>query len=382
MDLFSDDIKVNDLRSAIKLFKESRAGFLKLFNNSPVCMSMTTTTLEKRVYVRVNQKFLEKFGYSETEIIGHTSVEIGILDQEESLRVGSIIKEKGRLLNDYVKCRTKNGAIVHTVSSIEMMDMNNETYLVSFFVDITKIIEQQSIIEGHVQQLEALNKDLEAFSYSVSHDLRAPLRAIDGYTKVLEEDFYKLFDDEGKKTLLAVQRNTQKMGDLIDDLLAFAKLGKTAIQKADIDMNTLIDEVLTDLKKITNHKAEVKIGMLHPTWGDHTLIKQVMINLLSNAVKYSSKKENPIVKITSEIEDNQVTYIVQDNGEGFDMNYVHNLFGVFQRLHSSDNFEGTGVGLAIVQRIINKHGGTIQAEGKIGKGATFSFTLPNGNSKS
>jgi PAS domain S-box-containing protein len=376
MDLFSDNIKIDDLGSAIKLFRESRDGFVKLFNNSPVCMSMTTTTLGKRVYVRVNTRFLEKFGYDEAEIIGRTSVEIGILDAEESVRVGAIIKEKGRLQNDYVKCRAKSGEIVHTVSSIEMMDMNDETYLVSFFVDITKIIEQQAIIEQHAQQLEAVNKELEAFSYSVSHDLRAPLRAINGYTRTLEEDFYNLFDDDGKRVLSAVQSNARKMGNLIDDLLAFAKLGKKALEKNTLDMNALTHEVCADLQKITNHQAQIKIDTLHPVKGDLALIKQVLINLVSNGIKYSSKKENPLVEIRSMAENNYIIYTVQDNGAGFDMKYADKLFGVFQRLHSGKDFEGTGVGLAIVQRIINKHGGTIRAEGQVGKGAIFSFTLP------
>ncbi len=378
MDLFSDNLIIDDFSSALKLFKESRDGFLKLFHNSPVCMSMTTTTLGNRVYVRVNQKFLEKFGFTEQEIIGKTSVEIGILDAEESLRVAAIIKEKGRLQNDYVKCRAKDGGIVHAISSIEVMDMNNETYLVSFFVDITKIIEQQAIIEQHARQLEALNKELEAFSYSVSHDLRAPLRAIDGYTKLLEEDFYSLFDEDGKRALTAVQRNARKMEVLIDDLLAFAKLGKASVSKSDIDMSAMIQDVLADLQKQVEHKAEIKTGTLHPVKGDHALIKQVVINLVSNGIKYSSKKEKPIVEITSTKQNNEVVYTVRDNGEGFDMKYADKLFGVFQRLHRSDEFEGTGVGLAIVHRIISKHGGSVHAEAEVGKGATFTFRLPVG----
>jgi PAS domain S-box-containing protein len=339
-------------------------------------MSMTTTNLGKRIYTRVNKKFLEKFGYSEQEIVGRTSVEIGILDQEESLRVGALIKEKGRLQNDYVKCRTKNGEIVHTISSIELMEMNNETFLVSFFVDITKIIDQQAIIEQHAQQLEAVNKELEAFSYSVSHDLRAPLRAIDGYTKALEEDFNELFDEDAKKLFAAVQRNAVKMGNLIDDLLDFAKLGKMAVRKSEIDMNALLQEIILDLKNGTSHKAEIKIRTLHPVNGDYALIKQVAINLISNGIKYSSKKAKPIIEISSAKENDYVIYAVKDNGEGFDMKYADKLFGVFQRLHSNEQYEGTGVGLAIVQRIIIKHGGRIHAEAEVGKGATFSFALP------
>jgi PAS domain S-box-containing protein len=376
MDLFSDHIQISDLTLATKLFSESRAGFLTLFNNSPVCMSMTSTTLGKRVYKRVNNKFLEKFGYAESEIIGLTSVEVGILDEAESLRVGNLIKENGRLQNDYVKCIAKDGKIVHTVSSIEMMEMNGELYLISFFIDITKMVEQQAIIEQQLQQLEEVNKELESFSYSVSHDLRAPLRAIDGYTRMLEEDFNTVLDEEGKRLLFTVQKNAKKMGHLIDDLLSFARIGKNAIVKTDIDMNALVDEVLHDLENAGNYKAEVKTGNLHPVKGDYALIKQVLINLVSNGIKYSSKKENPVVEITSQIQNDMVMCTIKDNGEGFDMQYASKLFGVFQRLHSEADFEGTGVGLAIVQRIVNKHGGTINATAELGKGATFTFTLP------
>lgn len=377
MDLFSDHQKIENLELAVRLFRESRAGFLTLFNNSPICMSMTTTSPEKRAYVRVNQKFVEKFGFDENEIIGRTSVEIGILDLEESIRVGELIREKGRLQNDYVKCIAKDGKIVHTVSSIEKMEMNGEVYLVSFFVDITKVIEQQSIIEKQMQQLEAINKDLEAFSYSVSHDLRAPLRAVSGYAKMLEEDFYESMNSEGKRLLSAVQQNAKRMEQLIEDLLAFARVGKRDIRKTGIDMPALVEEVISEFKRLMEHRAQIITGELHPVNGDPSLIRQVMVNLLSNAIKYSSKKESPLIEIISEINNEGVIYRVKDNGEGFDMQYAKNLFGVFQRLHTNQEFEGTGIGLSIVQRIISKHGGTIRAEAEPGKGATFIFTLPH-----
>jgi PAS domain S-box-containing protein len=376
MDLFSNDIKIEDLGAAIKLFHESRTGFLKLFNNSPVCMSMTTTNLGRRVYVRVNKKFLERFGYTEEETIGKTSIEIGILDEQESVRVGALIREKGRLQNDYVKCIAKSGEIVHTISSIEIMEMNDEPFLVSFFVDVTKIMEQQALIEKHALQLEAVNKELEAFSYSVSHDLRAPLRAIDGYAKILEEDFSGSFDENGRKMLAAVQRNTQRMGNLIDDLLDFARVGKKSLQRGDIDMAALVDEVLAEIKSNSSHHAEIRIASLHRIAGDYVLLKQVMTNLISNAIKYSAKKEKPLVEIMSTLEEGFAVFSVRDNGAGFDMQHAAKLFGVFQRLHKSSEFEGTGVGLAIVQRIVNKHGGTVRAEAEPGNGATFFIRMP------
>lgn len=376
MDLFSNDIKIDDFSSAVRLFRESREGFVKLFNTSPVCMSMTTTTLGKRTYVRANQKFLSTFGYTEDEIVGRTSVEIGILDQAESDRVRQLITEKGRLQNDYVKCIAKDGHLVHTISSIEFMEMNGEQYLVSFFVDVSRVVNQQAIIEQHARQLEALNKELESFSYSVSHDLRAPLRAINGYIKILEEDFTTSLDEEGKRLLATVQRNALKMDMLISDLLNFSKLGKMPVNKRTIDMNSLVAEILVELKPATSDRADVRLGTLHALNGDYTLIRQVMLNLIGNALKYSSKRETPVVEISSTADDNFVTYEVRDNGAGFDMKYAEKLFGVFQRLHKTSEFEGTGVGLAIVQRVINKHGGTVSAVAEVGKGATFTFSIP------
>lgn len=376
MDLFSQNIQIDDYSTAVRLFRESREGFVKLFNNSPVCMSMTTTTLGKRAYVRANEKFLSTFGYTEDEIVGRTSVEIGILDQPESDRVKQLITDKGRLQNDYVKCIAKDGRIVHTISSIEFMEMNGEQYLVSFFIDISRIIEQQGIIEQHARQLEALNKELESFSYSVSHDLRAPLRAINGYIKILEEDFTASLDEEGKRLFTTVQRNALKMDMLISDLLNFSKLGKLPVNKRMIDMNELVSEVVNEFRNTGSDRADIRVGTLPPVKGDRALIRQVMQNLIGNALKYSSKKDAPVVSISSAADNTNITFRVQDNGAGFDMKYAEMLFGVFQRLHKTWEFEGTGVGLAIVQRIINKHGGTITAVAEPGNGATFSFSIP------
>ncbi len=243
-----------------------------------------------------------------------------------------------------------------------------------------KINEMNNELERKViertAQFEAVNKELEAFSYSVSHDLRAPLRAIDGYASMVEEDYEKLLDDEGKRLLGNIQQNAKKMSNLIDDLLAFSRLGKKVIQKKPLDMNELLEGVLIDLGKAQEHHAAISSDELLPAFGDYSLIHQVLINLVSNAVKYSSKKEKPQVHISSRKEDRYVVYTVRDNGVGFDMKYAHKLFGVFQRLHTMDEFEGTGVGLAIVQRIVTKHGGQVEADSVPDEGSAFSFSLP------
>jgi len=224
--------------------------------------------------------------------------------------------------------------------------------------------------------MAAMNKELEAFSFTVSHDLRAPLRIIDGYVQLLGTDLKLPADSNAGQLLARIQFNTKKMSKLIDDLLAFSRLGKQAVNKTEINVSELVKTVVAELSETGKDKAGIKVGALHAAYGDYGLMKQVFINLIGNAVKYSSKKAEPVVEVSSQENDREVIYSVKDNGEGFDMLYADKLFGVFQRLHSQKDFEGTGVGLAIVHRIITKHGGKIWAEAAPGVGATFSFSLP------
>ena len=232
-------------------------------------------------------------------------------------------------------------------------------------------------VSARTAELEDANKELEAFSYSVSHDLRTPLRAIDGFSRMLLEDYAGKLDDEGKRMLHVVRDNTSRMSRLIDDILRFSRVGRIGISHAEIDMEELVHEVLDELKEtIAGRKLQINLGSLPHAMGDRTMMHQVMENLLSNAIKFSSKKEDARIDIGASIEDKKVIYHVKDNGAGFDMQYVDKLFGVFQRLHGIDEFEGTGIGLAIVKRIISRHGGTVWAEGEVGKGAAFYFSIP------
>ena len=225
--------------------------------------------------------------------------------------------------------------------------------------------------------LELTNKELESFSYSVSHDLRAPLRAIDGYSRMILRDQIDHLNDDAKRKFDLIRSNTQMMGKLIDDLLAFSRLGRLEINMTRLDMEGLVHDVWMELQIINpDRRVDFKIENVPASMGDRTLIKQVYSNLLSNAVKYTKNKENVRIETGGYKKENENIYYIKDNGVGFDMDYYDKLFGVFQRLHSTDEYEGTGVGLAIVQRIIHRHGGRVWAEGQVEEGAAFYFTLP------
>ena len=230
-------------------------------------------------------------------------------------------------------------------------------------------------IAERTRQLEQVNKELEAFSYSVSHDLRAPLRAITGYANILEEDMGAQLETEQRRLLEVIKKNTHKMGMLIDDLLSFSRVSRHDILQTSIPSEDVVDEVVRSFVSEERMIKWVK-GPLLPVRGDINMIRQVWMNLLSNAVKYTGKTENPVIETGSYIDGGQTIFFVKDNGAGFDDAYKGKLFKVFQRLHAADEFEGTGVGLAIVEKIVSKHGGRVWAEGEIEKGACFYFSLP------
>lgn len=229
-------------------------------------------------------------------------------------------------------------------------------------------------------QLDFTNRELEAFSYSVSHDLHTPLRALNGYASMLIEDYSELLDSEGKRMLNAIVDQSNKMGCLIDDLLSFSRINMNEIKISAIDMHSLAinvyDELTTDPEK---EKIDFRISEIDSTNGDTSMLKQIWVNLISNAIKYTSKISNPVIEIGSTSDETETVYYIKDNGAGFDMEYYDKLFGVFKRLHSTRQFEGNGVGLAIVHRIVQRHQGRVWAESEINKGATFYFALPAAN---
>jgi len=239
-------------------------------------------------------------------------------------------------------------------------------------------IELEEKVISRTEQLRKTNEELEAFTYSVSHDLRAPLRGIIGFTNILEEDYSSKLDEEARRITTIIKDNTLKMGHLIDDLLAFSRMGKKEIMKSNIDTMSMVKDIVHELEfhQKSQNKISWDIRDLLPMNAEINTIRQVWINLISNAIKYSGNKRKPHIEIGSYEKERQHVFYVQDNGVGFDEQYKQKLFKVFQRLHAPEEFEGTGVGLALVDKIVAKHGGKVWAKGKENVGACFSFSLP------
>lgn len=318
---------------------------------------------------RASFNILEDFNAEKVKLEQIQSATVNILEDFDTEKVALKQMQKGTLniLEDFDTEKKK----VETANLL----LNNEISERRQAESRIKMLNEE--LEQHADQLEAANKELEAFSYSVSHDLRAPLRAIDGFSGILVEDCAGKLNDEGKSLLGKIRSSAQNMARLIDDLLAFSGLGRKEIERSQIDMKELARAVYTQLSSTLSDRApRFSLESLPPAQGDPAMVRQVFVNLLSNASKYSRTTEGAAVEVGSYTQNGENVYYVKDNGVGFDMNYANKLFGVFQRLHGPEEFEGTGVGLAIVQRIIHRHGGRVWADGKVNEGATFYFTLP------
>lgn len=236
----------------------------------------------------------------------------------------------------------------------------------------------EQLVADRTQALSHANEELEAFSYSVSHDLRAPLRAIAGFSNIMIEDYADKLDDEGQKTLNTIVNNALRMGELIDDILSFSKLSRAEKVNSSLDMKGIFRNVYDELirQEPAGHKVTFELGELIPAVGDQAMITQVITNFVSNALKYSRNTPETKIIVTSKIEDGKAVYSVKDNGAGFDEKYKNKLFKIFSRLHNDKEFEGTGIGLSIVKKVVDRHGGAVTAEGALGEGATFTFSLP------
>jgi PAS domain S-box-containing protein len=348
--------------------------------------------MEDGIIVYTNSKFEELFGYGPGDMTGkHVSIVNAPTEkspEQTAIEIMSQLDKKGFWTGEVLNIK-KDGTVFWSHANVAIF--NHSKYgkvLVSVQEDITdrknaefqikKLNEELEVrVIQRTELPEAANKELEAFSYSVSHDLRAPLRSVHGFTKILLEDYEASLDEEGKRICGIISTSATQMGELIDDLLSFSRIGRSSMNPSEIDMKKMAKVVFEGMTSPAERKRiKLKIGKLSGAFGDVTLFGQVWTNLISNAIKYTSKNDVSEINIGSKVDGKLITYFIKDNGVGFDMQYGHKLFGVFQRLHSEAEFEGNGVGLAIVQRIILKHGGKVWAEGEVGKGATFYFSLP------
>ena len=237
--------------------------------------------------------------------------------------------------------------------------------------------ELEQRVAQRTAELETAIFDLENFNYSASHDLRIPLRAVDGFSRILLDEYAQQLDEEGRRLLNVVRDNSKKMAQLIDDMLAFSRTGRMTATPSEINMVELVHEVMEELKPATAERdLKLVIGTLPSIFADRHMMRRVLINLLSNAIKFTCHKATALIEVGAKTEGSEAVFYVKDNGAGFDMKYANKLFGVFQRLHGVDEFEGTGIGLAVVKRIVAKHGGRVWAEGKVNEGATFYFAIP------
>jgi PAS domain S-box-containing protein len=377
---------LTERRQAERKLKEAHGFLDSVFEHMPAMVFVKDA--KDLTFVRHNKANQELLGYSEEQVLGKSDYDLFPKEQADFFTGKDRIVLGGKTVVDIpeesIQTRDRGLRILHT-RKIPVFDAAGQPrYLLGISEDITdqkeaerQIGELNQKLEQRAAQLEATNKELESFSYSVSHDLRSPLRAIDGFSLMLQEDYAALLDDEGKRLLQVIQDNSRKMAELIDDLLAFSKLGRQPIKAAEVDMTALAEEAFEEVRANINHvPARIVMAQLPPARGDRALLRQVWVNLLSNALKYSGTREQALIEVTGRLNGTQTIYTVKDNGVGFDMQYYAKLFGVFQRLHSAEEFPGTGVGLAIVQRVVTRHGGRVWAEGKLHEGATFHFSLP------
>lgn len=378
---------ITDRKMGELTLRQNEARYKVLFDANPE--AMWVYDIRSYGFLAVNDAAIRRYGYSREEFLSMSvrdirpADEIRMFDERDEPRTNGLRSFTGfhhkkndgttfdvEILSHPIMFEGRPAMLVSAKDVTERLRAEAEVQR------LNAVLEQR--VAERTAQLEESNKELEAFSYSVSHDLRAPLRAIDGFSQILREDHTGQLDAEGQRLLATISRNARQMGQLVDDLLAFSRMGRKQVENATVDMARLCRSVID---QVTNQYVGRSVRVtLHPipnASGDSAMLRQVLVNLVANAFKFTTPVPDASVEIGGQRELHESVYYVRDNGVGFDMQFAGKLFGVFQRLHSHDEFEGTGVGLALVHRIIQRHGGRIWADARRGAGATFYFTIPH-----
>jgi PAS domain S-box-containing protein len=382
----SAESEIENKSIEIEELRYSEDQYQLLFERHP--LPMWVYDLATLRFLAVNDTAIRHYGYSREEFLGMTIKDIRPAEDVPALLADVATNRSTPYVTSIWRHRKKDGTLIDVeVTSHEFQFGGHQAKLI-LANDITEqlraeaqVCELNEELEERVRErtaeLRAANKELEAFSYSVSHDLRAPLRAIIGYSQFILEDYAVRLDAEGKRLLGVVCNEAQRMGQLIDDLLAFSRLGRQHLTPTDVDMTALaLSAFQTLLATHSGETPQLRIKTLSPMRGDPVMLRQVFINLLENAIKFTSKRKDAAIEVGGWATQDENVYYVKDNGVGFDEKYSDKLFGVFQRLHADNEFSGTGVGLALVQRIVLRHNGKVWAESKLGEGATFYFAIP------
>jgi PAS domain S-box-containing protein len=367
--------KIVEWKRAEDALKISETRYRRLFETAQD--GILIIDLETEKITDVNPFLMNILGYPKGELLGKHLWDIGVFkDTAMSKAAFEELKSKGYIRYEDLPLETKDGRSIHLEFISNVYEVDHNKVIQCNIRDITSRKRAERALQEKTAQLEDANKELESFSYSVSHDLRAPLRAIEGYSRMILKKQGDRFDDDTRSKFDVIRNNTRLMGQLIDDLLSFSRTGKQQMNLSKLDMDKLFKAVWEELKSANpGRDMTMVIGGMPPVLGDRSLMKQVVINLLSNAVKFTKHLDDARLEAGAFAVGDEIVFYLKDNGAGFDMQYHDKLFGVFQRLHREEEYEGTGVGLAIVQRIIHRHGGRLWAESEINRGACFYFTM-------
>ncbi len=370
-------------RQTERALREGEELYRAVVENVADAIAITVGT--ERVFV--NKAFLTIHGLQDkAQVIGLPVDQFALPEDRELLKSFSLDRQQGKPMDRMTEYRIRrpDGELRTVQASAVTINYKGRPAMLAVLRDITDLKEAEKRIlalnrelEQHIEDLRNSNHELEAFNSTVSHDLRVPLVTIDGFSRKIEERYGHLLDEKGSMFLGIIRKSVMRMNQLIEDLLAYARVGKQQIALAPVSVEDVARTVAHELRfAFPEGGLDLTVGHLPPAYGDERMVRQVFTNLLSNAFKFSGHRELRVISVEGREEENENVYSVRDNGAGFDMSQKEKLFQVFQRLHDSDQFEGTGIGLAIVKRIVERHGGRVWAEGTPGKGAVFFVSLP------